>query len=204
MSLDTDERTAAALERIADALERAHPVEYRRTGLTAAWDACEVAEGYLDGSGAARPNGNDSMASLDILGPIMTAIATGCDMVAYSLRPQSNAQQTVDAMHAAVALLRETVMRYTGPTVTVDARSLETGEPVPVSVTVQKVADPLDESDHRPRHDCTGNHWRRTGRWWDAGMLGYGNWTLREIASVLAPLTFCDCDDPTDSDRATD
>lgn len=139
------ERIATALERIADALERAHPVEYRRTGLGAAWDACEVADGYLDGSGAARPNGNDSMASLDALGQIMTAIETGCDMVTYSLRPQSNAQQTVDAMHAAVALLRETVMRYTGPTVTVDARSLETGEPVPVSVTVRKVADPLGE-----------------------------------------------------------
>lgn len=206
------ERIATALERIADALERAHPVEYRRTGLTAAWDACEVAEGYLDGLGAARPNGNDPMASLDALGQIMTAIETGCDMVTYSLRPQSNAQQTVDAMHAAVALLRETVMRYTGPTVTVDARSLETGEPVPVSVTVRKVADPLDEDDHRPRHFGKHRHIVRgaCGRWHSnvgtgSECLVADHFDLCTLAwwASYDPLTFCDCD-PTDSDRATD
>lgn len=165
--------------------------------LTAGCGYCGGECGQLDGSGTAGLNLNVQTA----LAEIMTAIETGCDMVTYTLRPQSNAQQTVDAMHAAVALLRETVMRYTGPAVTVDVRSLETGEPVPVSVGVRKVEDPLDESDHRPRHDRDGVHWDFDGKWWSSP--GMFNCDHRELDWDRGPLTFCDCD-PTDSDRATD
>ena len=84
---------------------------HRATGLSAAWDACEVAEGYLDGSGAARPS-----------------------------------------------------------------------------------EDPLDEDDHRPRHDRDGDHWNR----WPDGWGQTGGWfTLANIANRYGPLTFCDCDDAT-------
>ena len=146
----------------------------------------------------------DWIAEPDPLADIMTAIETGCDMVTASLGLASNPQKTAEAMRAAVALLRETVMRYTGPAVTVDARSLETGEPVPVSVTVRKVADPLDESDHRPRHFPMGDHLRRLGcgRWHSLAracdLAHYSQQcTLEDWDRHYGPLTFCDCDDAT-------
>lgn len=97
---------------------------------------------------------------------------------------------------------------HQGPHMWVDvvARSLETGEYVPMSVTARKEADPLDESDHRPRHDSDGDHWQWDGNCWTHhSENGYEQeLTLHSILRYYGhPLTFCDCD-PTDSDRATD
>ena len=92
---------------------------HRATGLSAAWDACEVAEGYLDGSGAARPS-----------------------------------------------------------------------------------EDPLDEDDHRPRHNRHGGHVYRHGpnHWHDYGledgrcdMEPAGDDPVR-LSDLPGPLTFCDCE----------
>lgn len=57
-------------------------------------------------------------------------------------------------------------------------------------------ADPLDESDHRVRHDRHGGHWYR----WPDGWGQTGGWfALAEVDASHGPLTFCDCppdDDP--------
>ena len=63
----------------------------------------------------------------------------------------------------------------------------------PYRAIKQPMADPLDESDHRVRHDEGGRHWRKDGQWWTTDDPRRGNWTLAEIAAVLGPLTFCDC-----------
>ena len=64
--------------------------------------------------------------------------------------------------------------------------------------------DPLDESDHRPRHDIDGDHWVRvTDRvgddeacWWaTGGPDGSSVNDIGELDAIFGPLTFCDCDD---------
>ena len=71
-------------------------------------------------------------------------------------------------------------------------------EPSPADRQAPVAAGPLDESDHRPRHDRGGGHWYR----WPNGWGQTGGWfTLEEVAEPHGPLTFCDCD-PTDSDRS--
>lgn len=65
---------------------------------------------------------------------------------------------------------------------------------------VQPMADPLDESDHRPRRDRTGGHWtwRQADFWCDgACRCTDGAWELPDIDAEVGPLTFCDCDDAT-------
>lgn len=68
----------------------------------------------------------------------------------------------------------------------------------------QTEPDPLDEDDHRPRHDRDGDHWRKGPRGWYLSHPENGIFALAEIANSYGPLTFCDCPDPTDPDRATD
>ena len=116
------------------------------------------------------------------------------------------------------------------------ASSLETGRPVRVTVTnrktgailfdgdmatsfldlppggwspddiVQPISDPLDESDHRPRHDRNGEHLYRwgTGHWHSKSVEEHTGWcdtslhngdSLADWARASGPLTFCDCDD---------
>jgi len=67
---------------------------------------------------------------------------------------------------------------------------------------VRVVADPLDESDHRPRHDRIGEHIYRHGpsHW---HYYRPEVWTCREDSAPLAyyndltgPLASCDCPDP--------
>ena len=64
-------------------------------------------------------------------------------------------------------------------------------------------ADPLDESDHRPRHNRHGGHVYRHGpnHWHDYGledgrcdMEPAGDDPVR-LSDFPGPLTFCDCDD---------
>lgn len=56
--------------------------------------------------------------------------------------------------------------------------------------------DPLDESDHRPRHDRYDQHWEQAGKWWVASR-GHsdGSWLLDELVRFRGPLTFCYCPD---------
>lgn len=68
--------------------------------------------------------------------------------------------------------------------------------------------DPLDEDDHRPRHDDTGDCWvfrpkqdpMDDDTWMDTTGEDYGFRlsSLDEINADYGPLTFCDCPDPTD------
>ena len=64
-------------------------------------------------------------------------------------------------------------------------------------------ADPLDEDDHRPRHNRDGGHVYRHGpnHWHDYGledgrcdMEPAGDDPVR-LSDFPGPLTFCDCDD---------
>jgi hypothetical protein len=72
--------------------------------------------------------------------------------------------------------------------------------------------DPLDESDHRPRHDSYDQHlyWNgacwHTWKPWPNGRCSIDHTEASlQWWALAGPLTFCDCpDDPTDSDRATD
>ena len=264
MSLDTDERTAAALERIADALEM--PRTDRLPELV------DIAQRGLDRVAYSfRPDrspDDSRVAMQDLAMELRDALdAKPCDdrtctdrdhwapiaRINHGSTPTTciYGQDHSDALECEYA----TVMRYTGPTVTVDARSLETGEPVPVSVAVRKVADPLgewragvhvaegmtvriigadgstrvgtvgemveadgltnwtlipddepdplDEDDHRPRHNRHGGHVYRHGpnHWHDYGledgrcdMEPAGDDPVR-LSDFPAPLTFCDCDD---------
>lgn len=92
------------------------------------------------------------------------------------------AKQQESAMRAAVAMLRETVMRYTD---------------------VAPDPDPLDESDHRPRHDRDGDHLYRHGaEHWHWAEEGVGacefeceGARLTDADERFGPLTFCDCPD---------
>lgn len=65
-------------------------------------------------------------------------------------------------------------------------------------------ADPLDEDDHRPRHDRDGDHWVRVtdlmgdaeACWWaTGGPDGSSVNGIGELDAIFGPLTFCDCDD---------
>lgn len=75
---------------------------------------------------------------------------------------------------------------------------------------VQPMADPLDESDHRPRHDRDGVHivWGTCGHWHSPGYVAnirtcpMTRSTLAAWSSSYGPLTFCDCDAATDTDGA--
>ncbi len=56
-------------------------------------------------------------------------------------------------------------------------------------------ADPLDESDHRPRHSSAGHlTWRRADLWCHAECACQGVWRLPDLGNEYGPLTFCDCD----------
>ena len=61
-------------------------------------------------------------------------------------------------------------------------------------------ADPLDEDDHRPRHDRNGSHWTwRDGAGWRI-RSSIGSpipISLAFVSAAYGPLTFCDCDDAT-------
>jgi len=59
--------------------------------------------------------------------------------------------------------------------------------------TAAAAPDPLDESDHRPRHDNDGSHWRRGPHGWYLSYPENGIFTLTDIATLYGPLTFCDC-----------
>ena len=68
------------------------------------------------------------------------------------------------------------------------------------------MTDPLDESDHRPRHDIDGDHWERVtvmmggdeACWWaTGGPDGSSVNDVEELDALFGPLTFCDCDDAT-------
>lgn len=57
-------------------------------------------------------------------------------------------------------------------------------------------ADPLDEDDHRPRHDSTGDHWYRRSRGGWAFAFAGERFALAEVHALHGPLTFCDCANP--------
>ena len=64
----------------------------------------------------------------------------------------------------------------------------------------QQEADPLDESDHRVRHDADGDHvyYHGPGHWHahdpsDGIPCPCPGYTLIERADDYGPLTFCDC-----------
>lgn len=67
-------------------------------------------------------------------------------------------------------------------------------------------ADPLDESDHRPRHDRDGEHLYRHGHehwhWLEKANapceFECEGARLTDADMCFGPLTFCDCPDPTD------
>lgn len=65
---------------------------------------------------------------------------------------------------------------------------------------VRVVADPLDESDHRPRHFPDGEHLYRNscGRWhhWTSRRCYIPHDDTHTLAWWDEPLTFCDCPDP--------
>lgn len=54
-------------------------------------------------------------------------------------------------------------------------------------------ADPLDESDHRARHDWHGLHWDFDGTWLSSP--GMFRRRMGELDHAFGPLTFCDCPD---------
>lgn len=54
--------------------------------------------------------------------------------------------------------------------------------------------DPLDETDHHPRHDVDGEHREYTAGAWHHGLpLAAPAFGLAFIARQFGPLTFCDC-----------
>lgn len=56
--------------------------------------------------------------------------------------------------------------------------------------------DPLDESDHRPRHSSAGHlTWRRADLWCHTECACQGAWRLPDLGNEYGPLTFCDCAD---------
>jgi hypothetical protein len=66
-------------------------------------------------------------------------------------------------------------------------------EPLP---GLEDSMNPLDESDHRPRHDRDGSHWtwRRVDLWCEVVcQCPDGRWKLPDIHDSWGPLTLCDC-----------
>ena len=63
----------------------------------------------------------------------------------------------------------------------------------------EEKADPMDESDHRVRHDADGDHvyYHGPGHWHAHEPSRYPcpcpGYTLIERADDYGPLTFCDC-----------
>lgn len=62
--------------------------------------------------------------------------------------------------------------------------------------------DPLDESDHRTRHDNDGSHWRRGPHGWYLSYPENGIFTLTDIDKLYGPLEFCDCEPPNAAGKA--
>ena len=56
----------------------------------------------------------------------------------------------------------------------------------------KRLADPLSEDNHHPRHDGKRWHWTWCGTGWTAGE-GYMLADLMEIEANFGPVTFCDC-----------
>ena len=57
-----------------------------------------------------------------------------------------------------------------------------------------RLADPLDPTDHRPRHDADGEHWVHTADGWRyEGIPGAVPFLFRVVVRQFGPLTFCDC-----------
>ena len=62
----------------------------------------------------------------------------------------------------------------------------------PPKATRKRLADPLSEDNHRPRHDGKGWHWTRCSTGWTSGD-GYVLADLLEIEANFGPVGFCDC-----------
>lgn len=138
MSDITDERMATALERIADALEGAHPAKFNPGGLIQPpWDIASV------------PN-------------------------RVELEPVPNQPGVFRRVtHAAWD-------------------------------DCERPADPLDESDHRTRHDRDGDHWFLRDGWSCNDSTGLGLESIRAVSETFGPLAFCDCDTIEAENGATD
>lgn len=167
------------LRRIADALEAASR-ETRQVDLTAPtaprWDDCETRDPNLCDPGCTRPSLHDGDCS------------------------PAEANDPLDPLEQAAVHVVVTD-RQTGATLFAgDMAKLPADLDLPqggwsADDLVQPMADPLDESDHRPRHDWDGDHWRRGAWGWYASAPENGIFRLREIGAMHGPLTFCDCAD---------
>ena len=224
MSLDHDDYATLAriedrLRRIADALEgcggdractiRSHwaPPKRNPGDLRPGerrWDDCETRGPNRCEPGCVRPSLHDG----DCRGPVEGSGAEGLDLNAQTAFPatireaieQERERNANSAFCSATMPGHWCTRREHADDRHVWAMSDEEAERIlRAGQELGFVAepDPLDESDHRPRHDGTGRHWtKRAENWcecptWECP----GIWTLKEAAQLYGPLTFCDCPD---------
>ena len=227
MSLDHDDYATLAriedhLRRIADALERAHPPKLTAHPLRPGerrWDDCETrgpkqcepgcvrpslhdgdCRGSVEGSGGERPDLNAKTAFGEGRighGPERCIHGTDhpdtltCEYLCSATMPGHwcTRREHADDRHVWAMSDEEA------------ERILRAGQELGFIAE----PDPLDEGNHRPRHNRHGGHVYRHGpnHWHDYGledgrcdMEPAGDDPVR-LSDFPGPLTFCDCDDAT-------